>query len=278
MDQIARDLAQVGITGPVSEPTTPPEYRETGFPSVFSRPTRFSTSSVTTSPGIFNIFAPSQVSSPPTQVKSPMASTPNQGSAPQSVLGSRRNSEEEELIPGAVPTYRPGIPYVFYVSSLMFSHIHFYSSQIVLACMGRVPAGSSRKSSFHSLERACTLSVPQAKIVLSTVNVIALLPRQKAGRAGPSVSLHFIFVSILLSYFTGSFWEWDILTMLSDSTGTPCQLVFLVRNFIHLHQVVWDSTIPLVSSPSIPPSIFLAKRKTIRRKNQRTKIAFQRPM
>src|SRR5947207_14287292 len=88
MDQIARDLAQAGMTGPVSEPTTAPEYRDTGFPSVFSRPTRFSTSSVTTSPGIFNIFAPSQVASPPTQVKSPMASTPKQGSAPQSVLGS----------------------------------------------------------------------------------------------------------------------------------------------------------------------------------------------
>ena len=116
MDQIARDLAQVGLTGPVSEPTTPPEYRDTGFPSVFSRPSRFSTSSVTTSPGIFNIFASSQVKSPP-QVKLPAVSTPKQGSAPQSALGSRRNSEEEEPSPGVFPTYRPGIPYVLYILS-----------------------------------------------------------------------------------------------------------------------------------------------------------------
>jgi hypothetical protein len=58
MDQLARDLAQAGLSGPVSEPTTPPEYRDPGFPSVLSQP-RFSASSVTSSPGIFNIFSPS---------------------------------------------------------------------------------------------------------------------------------------------------------------------------------------------------------------------------
>ncbi|KAL7926642.1 putative RNA-binding protein [Trichoderma austrokoningii] len=43
------------FAGHQSEPTTPPEYRSTnnGFPSIFSRPNRFSTSSITSPPGLF---------------------------------------------------------------------------------------------------------------------------------------------------------------------------------------------------------------------------------
>ncbi|KAL9480690.1 hypothetical protein ACSS6W_005476 [Trichoderma asperelloides] len=43
------------FAGHQSEPTTPPEYRNTnnGFPSIFSRPNRFSTSSITSPPGLF---------------------------------------------------------------------------------------------------------------------------------------------------------------------------------------------------------------------------------
>ena len=98
MDQLARDLAN--MSGPVSEPTTPPEYREAGFPTSFSRPSRFSTSSVTSSPGIFNIFSPSHVPSPTTttQSKSTSAQTPHRYSV-HSVPGSRRGSEEEECLP-----------------------------------------------------------------------------------------------------------------------------------------------------------------------------------
>jgi hypothetical protein len=104
MDQLARDLAN--ISGPVSEPTTPPEYREAGFPTAFSRPPRFSTSSVTSSPGIFNIFSPSQVTSPPaTQSKASTAQTPNRFSV-QSVPGSRRGSEEAEYFSEQAAAYR----------------------------------------------------------------------------------------------------------------------------------------------------------------------------
>src|ERR1700761_3773754 len=56
------------ITGHQSEPTTPPEYRETnsGFPSVFSRPNRYSTSSLTSPPGLYNrpVRSGSQLTSP----------------------------------------------------------------------------------------------------------------------------------------------------------------------------------------------------------------------
>lgn len=112
LDQMARNLANVGVAGPVSEPTTPPEnHRETGFPSAFSRPTRFSTSSVTSSAGLFNVFAPSQsITSPPSgQVKTSASQTPNSSSnrfSAQSTPGSRRNSEEE-YFPENFPSSRP---------------------------------------------------------------------------------------------------------------------------------------------------------------------------
>ncbi|KAH8691131.1 hypothetical protein BGW36DRAFT_400483 [Talaromyces proteolyticus] len=112
MDQLARDLANAGLSGPVSEPTTPPEYRDTTFSSAFPRHTRFSTSSVTSSPGIFNIFSPSSVTSPPTTSHTNRnGTTPtanNQRFSVQSVPGSRRNSEEEEYFPDSTSAYRPG--------------------------------------------------------------------------------------------------------------------------------------------------------------------------
>lgn len=113
LDQMARDLANASssLAGAVSEPTTPPEYKDNGFPTAFSRPTRFSTSSAT-APGVFNLFGPSQVVSPTGHAKSTIATTPSQASAPQSLLGSRRNSEEEYL-PEPFPSLRQSASYVF---------------------------------------------------------------------------------------------------------------------------------------------------------------------
>ncbi|KAK2751378.1 hypothetical protein FQN55_001115 [Onygenales sp. PD_40] len=109
LEQLNRELAQTSLAGPVSEPTTPPEYRENnGFPTAFSRPTRFSTSSATAPTG-FNLFNSQVLSpavlSPPTQPTS--IATPNQ-SGPHSMLGSRRNSEEEYL-PEPFPTLQRGM-------------------------------------------------------------------------------------------------------------------------------------------------------------------------
>ncbi|ODH24185.1 hypothetical protein ACO22_05329 [Paracoccidioides brasiliensis] len=115
LDQMARDLANASLSGPVSEPTTHPEYRENGFPSVFSRPTRFSISSAT-APGVFNPFSPSQVVSPAAQPKSILATTLGQASAPQSMLGSRRNSEEE-YFPESFPSYRQGCSFGSFTNS-----------------------------------------------------------------------------------------------------------------------------------------------------------------
>ncbi|KAJ5787073.1 Armadillo-like helical [Penicillium paradoxum] len=106
MDQLARDLAQAGISGPVSEPTTPPEYRDTAVSSAFSRPARFSTSSVTSSPGFFNAFAPSTLTSPQA-VSQPLQHSIDRF-AGHSVPGSRRNSEKDDFLADATSPFRSG--------------------------------------------------------------------------------------------------------------------------------------------------------------------------
>lgn len=110
MDQLARELAKAGISGPVSEPTTPPEHRDAGFSGAFSRPTRFSTSSVSTSPGFFNVFAPSShVTSPSSQVNTRSVPTPTSHFSVNSVPGSRRNSEKEDVGQESASPFRPGL-------------------------------------------------------------------------------------------------------------------------------------------------------------------------
>lgn len=110
MDQLARELAKAGVSGPVSEPTTPPEHRDAGFSGAFSRPTRFSTSSVTTSPGFFNVFAPSShVTSPSSQVNTGSVPTPTSHFSVHSVPGSRRNSEKEDFGQESASPFRPGL-------------------------------------------------------------------------------------------------------------------------------------------------------------------------
>jgi hypothetical protein len=84
--------------GHQSEPTTPPEYRETssGFPSVFSRPNRYSTSSLTSPPGLYNRpgRSGSQLTSPQSGI---LQSRMMDDKLPsRSVPGSRRNSDEDE--------------------------------------------------------------------------------------------------------------------------------------------------------------------------------------
>ncbi|KAL1583038.1 hypothetical protein WHR41_08483 [Cladosporium halotolerans] len=87
-DAVAQMIAQ-------SEPTTPPEYAD-AFPSIFSKPNRYSSASLTSPPGIVNrpSRATSQLTSPPFQYTRPFTSSSNLPS--QSVPGSRRQSDDEE--------------------------------------------------------------------------------------------------------------------------------------------------------------------------------------
>ncbi|KAI9671133.1 MAG: hypothetical protein M1817_003640 [Caeruleum heppii] len=94
--QMAEALGHVNMAaGHQSEPTTPPEYRDTGFPSALSRPNRFSASSLM-SPSIATRAgrSGSQLTSPPSAL---IQTLPAASKIPsKSVPGSRRNSDEDE--------------------------------------------------------------------------------------------------------------------------------------------------------------------------------------
>ena len=106
IDHLARGFGRVKLTGgPVSEPTTPPDYSDPGFPTSLSRPNRFSINSISSPPGLSNRFSQSssQLASP-----SGIASgrdTPQKAPA-KSMPGSRRNSEDEEYSPEKLLAYR----------------------------------------------------------------------------------------------------------------------------------------------------------------------------
>jgi hypothetical protein len=99
--QMQEDLGRTNINtaGHQSEPTTPPEYREStsGFPSVFSRPNRYSTSSLTSPPGLYNRpgRSGSQLTSPQSGIIQSRFMMDDKLPS-KSVPGSRRNSDEDE--------------------------------------------------------------------------------------------------------------------------------------------------------------------------------------
>lgn len=99
LQQMTEDLGRSkNNQGHQSEPTTPPEYRETssGFPSVFSRPNRYSTSALTSPPGLYNRpgRSGSQITSPRSGILQSQMMDDKLPS--KSVPGSRRNSDEDE--------------------------------------------------------------------------------------------------------------------------------------------------------------------------------------
>lgn len=102
--QMADDIRFLGnnnMAGHQSEPTTPPEYREStsGFPSIFSRPNRYSTSSLTSAPGLVLLNRPgrsgSQLASPQSAIMQSHFALDDQLPS-RSVPSSRRNSDEDE--------------------------------------------------------------------------------------------------------------------------------------------------------------------------------------
>lgn len=105
MESLARSLAKSGISGHVSEPTTPPD--DVPVPAQVSRPGHFSTSSVTSSPGFFNAFSTSsQFTSPQAPSTSTHASVDR--FAGHSLPGSRRNSEKDDFMLEPSARLRPG--------------------------------------------------------------------------------------------------------------------------------------------------------------------------
>ncbi|KAI9713362.1 MAG: hypothetical protein M1812_006640 [Candelaria pacifica] len=100
MFQMAEDLNRVHTSAGHSEPATPPEYRDTGFPSSFSRPNRFSASNLTSPTTLHtrDSRSSSQIMSPPRDlIQGPYQAPAVTNKMPsKSVPGSRRNSDERK--------------------------------------------------------------------------------------------------------------------------------------------------------------------------------------
>lgn len=112
------------LSGHQSEPTTPPEYREnpSGFPSVFSRPNRYSLSSLTSPPGMANRAARSGSVLTSPQSGIPLSRFAFDDQLPSwSVPGSSRNSdddEKEEAVRQDPTSHRSSNAYVYILLSL----------------------------------------------------------------------------------------------------------------------------------------------------------------
>jgi len=94
------DLSIGRMVGHQSEPTTPPEFRESssGFPTMFSRPNRYSLSSLTSPQGMFSrpVRSGSQLVSPQSGLVQSRFTTYDDPVPARSVPGSRRNSDDDE--------------------------------------------------------------------------------------------------------------------------------------------------------------------------------------
>ena len=99
LEQMTQDLQKTSLSqGYQSEPTTPPEYRDQVYPSVFSsRNNRYSSSSLTSPPGLSSRShrSGSQLTSPPSELAQAQYNQSNTDSIPsKSVPGSRRGSND----------------------------------------------------------------------------------------------------------------------------------------------------------------------------------------
>ena len=98
LDGITLDLERASYNaGHQSEPTTPPEYCEPAFPAVYSRSNRYSSSSITSPPGLNtrSSRSGSQLTSPPSELAQTLQNSINSDMLPsKSVPGSRRGSND----------------------------------------------------------------------------------------------------------------------------------------------------------------------------------------
>lgn len=101
---------RISLNGPVSEPTTPPEYAS-GYPKRYSL-NHMSISSVTSPPGLNNRYSHSSA-----QISSPIGSQYNSNgtyaqtpkSPAKSMPVSRRGSDEDESYPEELPAMRSNV-------------------------------------------------------------------------------------------------------------------------------------------------------------------------
>ncbi|RMZ91329.1 hypothetical protein DV736_g1417, partial [Chaetothyriales sp. CBS 134916] len=108
LESISTRLHRMSLTGPVSEPTTPPEYADSSFSNRYSRSSRVSTNSIISPPGLTKrgSQASSQITSPGVARFSGGMYVQGPKPSAKSVPGSRRGSDEEEDYPEDLPQIR----------------------------------------------------------------------------------------------------------------------------------------------------------------------------
>ena len=135
LDKMAQDLHAMNISsGHQSEPTTPPEYRDHVFPSIYSRRNRYSSSSLVSPAGFNNrnSRSGSQLTSPPIELIQAQHGIANSDKLPsKSVPGSRRGSTDR------VSTYQAennviGQRSAAYVNQAIFYNLPLYYLSIPL--------------------------------------------------------------------------------------------------------------------------------------------------
>jgi hypothetical protein len=109
MDTITNRLNRASLNGPVSEPTTPPEYADSGYANRYSRGSRMSTSSIMSPPGLGKRYSQASntaglISPSATRLSGSMYAQAQQSA--KSVPASRRGSDEEEDYAEALPNIR----------------------------------------------------------------------------------------------------------------------------------------------------------------------------
>lgn len=110
LESISKRFNRVSLnSGPVSEPTTPPEHSESGYSSRVSRSSRYSMTNIMSPPGLSNRFSQSSshITSPPsTHLSLNGMYGQTQKPPAKSMPGSRRGSDEEEDYPEELPITR----------------------------------------------------------------------------------------------------------------------------------------------------------------------------
>lgn len=147
--------------GHQSEPTTPPEYRDNGFPSMYSRQNRYSSSSLVSPPGLTNRLSRSgsQLTSPPVESVQGQNGDNSDKLPSKSVPGSRRGSTDRfsSYIPeNNVIGQRPVTKYVFF--HLIIS---FLSSQVQRFLPWHFLFGDIPQAPFHA-----TIPLHQRLVIL----------------------------------------------------------------------------------------------------------------
>lgn len=98
IDRFTNGFQRMSLNGPVSEPTTPPDYSEDVFSNRYSRSSRVSMSNITSPPGLSKrtSAASSRIMSPPGNRVSLSGLYSTHRQSTKSMPGSRRGSDEEE--------------------------------------------------------------------------------------------------------------------------------------------------------------------------------------